>query len=220
MDDEQGMLEGFIFWVFNTLSKKNKPLGAGDRCLSCPVEDSCSFSAKKIYLNRAKTRNFGWPVSVLSENPSEETITEALQNGPYGRCVYECDNDVVDNQVVNMFFEGGATASFTMMAFTEEICVRKTRIFGTRGELEADGKKIKVFNFLSQRSTFYTPDSPVEFMSGHGGGDYQLMASFIDAVKTNNPNKICSPENTLKSHLVVFAAERSRIQNEICNFNW
>eukprot|EP01126_Amoeba_proteus_P049601 TRINITY_DN5811_c0_g2_i3.p1 TRINITY_DN5811_c0_g2~~TRINITY_DN5811_c0_g2_i3.p1 ORF type:complete len:115 (-),score=8.57 TRINITY_DN5811_c0_g2_i3:413-757(-) len=81
------------------------------------------------------------------------------ESGPYGRCVYDCDNDVMDNQVVNMQFEGGATTSFSMVAFTRELCVRKTRIFGTLGEIEGDGEKvIKVFNFTSQKETVYYPE--------------------------------------------------------------
>jgi len=114
------------------------------------VEPSCPYSAKKVYLDSVRSGNTKWPVAVLTETPNEDTIMEALRNGPYGRCVYECDNDVVDNQVVNMSFADGSTASFTMIAFSKEICVRKTRIFGSHGELETDGITIKVFDFFNK----------------------------------------------------------------------
>ncbi|CAG8554875.1 11181_t:CDS:10 [Ambispora leptoticha] len=107
----------------------NKPKDAGDakRCLDCAAEPSCPYSAKRIYLDRAKRGSRGWPVSVITDIEDIENVTKALENGPYGRCVYECDNDVVDNQIVNMEFENGTTASCTMIAFTESICARKTR---------------------------------------------------------------------------------------------
>jgi len=170
---DKNCLKVSSFGSLKHFQPQDKPENASDRCLTCAVEQNCPYSAKKIYLDQIKKGHSGWPLTALSETPTEETILEALKNGPYGRCVYGCDNDVVDNQVVNMSFEGGATASFTMIAFSEEICVRKTRIFGTRGELEADGQnKIKVFDFLTQKSTYFSPDSPATAMGGHGGGDY------------------------------------------------
>ena len=39
----------------------------------------------------------------------------------YGRCVYECDNDVCDSQMVNIMFEGGTIANLTMTAFSKEV---------------------------------------------------------------------------------------------------
>ena len=107
------------------------PPGAAERCLDCPVEADCPYSAKRIYLEVLRRGYTGWPVDVLTPDPTPESVLDALRTGPYGRCVYHCDNDVVDHQVVAMEFEGGQTATFTMMAFTR-MRHRETRIFGTR----------------------------------------------------------------------------------------
>ncbi|XP_034029046.1 uncharacterized protein LOC117512927 isoform X2 [Thalassophryne amazonica] len=114
--------------------KESKPPDAAARCLDCSVEADCPYSACKIYLDKVKLGHAGWPVSVICPNsiPDIESVTEALKTGPYGRCVYECDNDVCTNQVVNMEFEGGLTAAFTMMAFTRKLCMRQTTIYGTK----------------------------------------------------------------------------------------
>ncbi len=102
------------------LRKENKPKDASDRCMTCPshIESNCAYSAKKIYLDLIKQGHTDWPVKVVVSDgsiPDIENVTAALENGPYGRCAYECDNDVVDNQVVNIQFENGATASFSMI---------------------------------------------------------------------------------------------------------
>jgi len=177
--------------------RENKPAGAGSRCLECAVESECAYSAKKIYLDSARAGNTGWPVSIIVPGPvTEEGVIAALTDGPYGRCVYECDNDVNDNQVVNMLFDNGATASFSMVAFTKEICVRKTRIFGTRGELEGDGEHlIRHFDFLTNVTTNITPDATAHgtsTLTGHGYGDFYLTRDFIDAVLADDQSKILS----------------------------
>lgn len=196
--------------------KEEKPEGAGHRCLDCGYEPECPYSAKKIYLGRVEEGHTEWPVNVLTPDTTIEGITKALRNGPYGRCVYECDNDVVDNQVVNMLFEGGKTASFTMTAFTESTD-RRTRVFGTMGELSEDGPGIHHFDFLSNRTEVIdieAPDSSI--LGGHGGGDYELMKSFISAVANNDSKMILSgPEETLETHLMVFAAERARREHRV-----
>ncbi|KAM7412225.1 hypothetical protein PAMA_021935 [Pampus argenteus] len=209
------------FGSVSHFSKENKPPDAADRCLDCSIEAACPYSARKIYLDRVKQGCTGWPVSVIcpSSFPDIESVTEALRTGPYGRCVYECDNDVCSNQVVNMEFEGGVTAAFSMVAFTEEICKRKTTVYGSKGELSYDGHEIRVFDFLTQKSTTHTAcsNAPRHFgMSGHGGADYHLMDAFISAVANNDPSLIRSgPEETLLSHLLVFEAERSRLESRV-----
>uniref|UniRef100_A0A8C6U865 Zgc:154075 n=1 Tax=Neogobius melanostomus TaxID=47308 RepID=A0A8C6U865_9GOBI len=208
------------FGSVSHFKKADKPTGAGDRCLDCAIEPHCPYSASKIYLSRVKQGHTGWPVSVICPDsyPDIESVTEALKNGPYGRCVYECDNDVCTNQVVNMEFEGGVTAAFSMVAFTEKLCQRQTTIYGSKGELSYDGNGVRVFDFLTQRSTKYHPqnDAPHFGMNGHGGADYHLMDAFISAVANNDPSFIRSgPEETLHSHLLVFEAERSHVESRV-----
>jgi len=141
-----------------------------------------------------------------------------LREGPYGRCVYACDNDVVDNQVVNLEFEGPATANFMMTAFTPALH-RQTRIFGTRGYIETDSVKINVFDFISEKTTVYDTSvtgNSATAASGHGGGDYFLMKAFVEAVSTGDQNRVWSgPEASLESHRMVFAAEMARRQNGV-----
>jgi len=198
--------------------KESRPAGAGQRCLDCDAEPTCPYSAKKIYLGRLATGQTGWPVDVLTPDLTEEGITKALREGPYGVCVYDCDNDVVDHQVVNMEFAGGQTAAFTMTAFNKA-GHRKTRIFGTRGEITGDGDKLDVFDFLTDETeTIDTQASGAGMLGGHGGGDYGLISCFIDAAASGDQAKILSgPAETLEGHLMVFAAERARRQGTVEN---
>ncbi len=201
------------FGSLKHFKRSEKPAAAGEalRCLDCAYEAQCAYSAKKIYLGRLAQGDNGWPVNVLTPHPTVETVTAALESGPYGRCVYECDNDVVDNQVVSMQFAGGKTAVFTMTAFNQA-ANRKTRIFGTRGELFGDGDTIQVFDFLTdQTRTISTEMDDDSAMGGHGGGDYGLMDHFVAAVAAKDPAMILSgPDESLETHRMVFAAERAR----------
>ena len=196
--------------------KANQPAGAASRCLDCPVEPDCAYSAKKIYFGRLAKGQTGWPLDVLDPDPTVETITRALREGPYGRCVYECDNDVVDHQVVNMEFRGGQTATFTMTGFNQG-GARKTNVFGTKGEIYGDGSRIELFDFLTAaRTEVDLNSSDASILGGHGGGDFGLIHGFISAVATGDRSHILSgPDETLESHLMVFAAERARKERRV-----
>ena len=206
------------FGTLKHFKKSEKPTQAGEatRCRHCAYEPHCPYSAIKIYLGRLAQDDSGWPVDVLTPAPTQESVTSALENGPYGRCVYECDNDVVDNQVVAMQFAGGRTAVFTMTAFNQA-ANRKTRIFGTRGELYGDGETIQHFDFLTDRTTLYdTQSSDGSILGGHGGGDYGLMDAFVTAVAGNDPSGILSgPDESLETHQMVFASEQARLEKRV-----
>ncbi|MBA3944381.1 MAG: Gfo/Idh/MocA family oxidoreductase [Herpetosiphonaceae bacterium] len=198
---------------------EERPDGATDRCLTCPVEPRCPYSAIKIYLGRVERGETGWPVNVLTPDVTVTGVTEALRTGPYGRCVYGCDNDVVDHQVVNMVFANGATASFTMTAFTKQRD-RETRIFGTHGEIYGDGSTIEIYDFLTDQTEVITTDqsSDGSILTGHGGGDYALMQHFVAALASNDATQILSgPQESLETHLTVFAAETARREGRVVN---
>jgi predicted dehydrogenase len=201
--------------------KEQRPAGAADRCLDCPVEPTCPYSAKRFYLGLLAQGKTGWPVDMLSPNVTVEGVTEALRTGPYGRCVYACDNDVVDHQVVNMLFEGSRTASLTMTAFNRARD-RETHIFGTRGELYGDGRFIEHFDFLTDKTERTDTQTSEDSLGtyGHGGGDYRLMQAFVAAVAGGDASKILSDAaTTLQTHMMVFAAEKARRENRVVEVN-
>ena len=127
----------------------NRPDGAADRCLDCAVEPTCPYSATRLYLGfLGDEKRRRWPLAVVTADLTERGVRQALRSGPYGRCVYACDNDVADHQVVTIEFDGGVTATLTMSAFTP-FGRRRTRIMGSRGFLEGDGTQVTVTDFVT-----------------------------------------------------------------------
>ncbi|KAL1737971.1 hypothetical protein HDZ31DRAFT_51642, partial [Schizophyllum fasciatum] len=194
--------------------KGQKPAAAGDatKCMSCPAEKDCAYSAKKIYYDAIKRGHTGWPVEILTDGaPTVETVKEALDNSSYGSCVYELPNDVCDNQIVNIMFDNSATVSFTMVAFTEAICDRQVRLHFTNGEILGDMNKFTVTDFrkTDKRTQLVHPKNEG---GHHGGGDTGLARAFVEAVRTGDQTALGTDiAEVVKSHVTVFAAEQSRL---------
>lgn len=189
--------------------EENAPKGAPDRCLDgCPAEQSCPFHAGNYYLGEGR----GWARKFIEEDTTEGVI-KALKETSYGKCVYRSDNDVVDHQVVNMEFEDGATATFSMSGFTREQ-TRITQIMGTKGEIRGNmsDNSISIFDFLTKQETVIRFDTPV---GGHGGGDNKIMRTFLNAIKNHQDSDegISSAKVSVRSHLMAFAAEESRLNH-------
>ncbi len=201
---------------------ENRPPEAADNCLDCPLEPVCPYSAPRLYLgalgNPARER---WPLSTVTDARTPEGIRAALRDGPYGRCVYASDNDVVDHQVVSIQYEGGATASFTMSAFSP-FGFRKTRIGGTHGYVEGDGRTLNVTDFrTSERHTIETvPEGDNGAAGGHGGGDRGLIDAFIASLVAGSPSQgLASPEDSFRSHQLTWAAERARVEGRVIDLS-
>ena len=204
---------------------ERQPEGAADRCTECPagIEVTCPYSALKHYLRDRIFKGIkGWPTDVITDDLTTEGVLKALKTGPYGRCVYKCDNDVVDNQVVNMRFDDGCTAQMTMTAFSDD--GRVTRIFGTEGTLTGDGQKITIHRYINSDPHNHNNDEVLDteilndggINSGHGGGDGGIVDAFVYALESGDTSAILSGTDvTLESHLMTFAAEDSRKQGKV-----
>lgn len=189
--------------------EENAPEGAPDYCLDgCPHETTCPYFAPRLYLKHIT--NVGWPTSMISIDTSFPARYEALRKGKYGRCVYRCDNDMVDHQSAIFEMEDGSTATFNMIGLSSEN-TRTMRIYGTKGDIRAHlGKSgIEVHDFLTgEREEIEVQYD--EIISSHGGGDARLTKDFLDAISGGEAEKKTSASLSLQSHLMAFAAERSR----------
>ncbi|CAE7214757.1 hypothetical protein CFE70_009831 [Pyrenophora teres f. teres 0-1] len=249
--------------------RKPKAAGTATNCLSCKHEPDCDYSAKKIYLERhLNTGNVNWPVNIVNpeiedmyktvgreeaakqllENLAEDYTTETrvakVEERPwFGRCVWESNNDVCDDQCVTISWDndaiandedgqpilsgrGAKTAQFHMVAFTEKQCERRGRIYGTTGEMEYDSTNIKVHNFGTGQTKIHSPH-----MAGghHGGGDEGLARQFLMAVDAVESGAMAAPdaqraylgcdlEEAFRSHAMVFAAEDARTKRQVVDW--
>ncbi len=192
---------------------ENAPVGAPGRCTDgCPAQEVCPYYAPRIYL-----QDTGWPANVISLDQSVEARLQALRAGPYGRCVYHCDNDVVDHQIANMELEDGTTITFTMHGHSHNN-VRTMRYDGTEGTLQATGasNEIAVYGHLTGREEIVRPG---EAKGGHGGGDTGVMNAFVAALRDPGYSAPTSASESLESHLMALAAERARLTGQVVDMD-
>jgi predicted dehydrogenase len=173
--------------------------------------------SRVIPILRQISEYHGWPRSILSLDPTPELLLEALRTGPYGRCVYHCDNDVVDHQVVMMQYEGDLSVTLTMHGH-HHIEGRSTRIEGSRASLNAffglGGSWIEVNEHRNDRHTRY--DTTADVRAAHGAGDSGLMAAFVDSLREGKKQKADTmAQDALESHLLAFAAEQARLEKQV-----
>lgn len=197
--------------AFGSLSyfkESNAPAGSSDRCHTCPVADGCRYEAKKMYLPVLGQ----WPADIVCVEQTEEALTEALKTGPYGRCVYRCDNDVCDHMSMILEFENGVTATFSLTAQTSA-CHRHIHIMCEDGEIEADDETKKIIvrrHVSSQADTFEERIINIRTNgSGHGGGDAGIMEDFTRGLQYGGDSR-SSISRSVESHLMAGAMELSR----------
>jgi len=212
MDEPCDKIAGFGDLSFYT--RENAPEGSGDRCLDCPVEESCAYSAKKMYL-RDKERIYAIMPVVPYDDPEtlNELILHSLKTTNYGRCAFKMENDQPEHLACAMEFRSGATATFNMDGFTS-YHGRRTRLMGTKGDLVGDGDKFTYTDYATRES--FTWDISITDVkgyedSGHGGGDYRFVSDLLNAVYHRDETLLTSTvAASVESHVMGFRIEKSR----------
>lgn len=214
------------FGSLTHFTAKNAPQGAPVRCADggCPVAESCPYNCMKLYY---EDKQNNWFRGACTRNiakgavATDEEVLQALRTTDYGLCVYHANNDVVDHQVVNMEFEGGITASFTMNCFNEG--GRYIRLFGTKGEIFADmqSSSIRLYTFADKMSR----DVPVNIheesiLGGHGGGDQGIVRELYDYLSGSYTGyRAADIDTSVKNHFIGFAVEKARHSDTVVDMD-
>ena len=198
---------------FGSLSHFNaahRPEGAPDRCMDgCPHRDTCPYYAPRFYLEHPKAISDGFR-KVVSLDTSNEAVLKALETSPYGRCVYACNNNVVDNQLVNLEYENGVRASLTMSAFGEN-CERIINVMGSKGQIKGnmESNTLELYDFASGLKSTLVVRIPEG--GSHSGSDVSMMREFVELVAGGATDSKTGAAASVESHLATLAAEESRI---------
>lgn len=201
------------FGSLSFFNSEHRPKDAAEFCVDCPRKESCVYSAERIYLGEDTQEKRPWVRTVVAPAGGLAEVKKALRRGPYGRCVFVCDNDVVDHQTVALRYENGVTVSFTMSAFSAEV-YRSIRIMGTQGEIEGEQKTnlIRCTTF-DGKTEVYDINKLASDLSGHGGGDNQLLTDFFDENSEGHIDAVSGIYSAIESHMMAFAAEYSRLHD-------
>lgn len=196
------------FGSLSYFKESNAPVGSTERCCDCPAAENCRFEAKKMYLPVLGQ----WPTDVVCLEQTEEALFQALETGPYGRCVYRCDNNVCDHMSTILEFENGVTATFSLTAQTSG-CHRNIHIMCEDGEIIGDdaSRQIIVRHHVSSQADTFS-DRIINIRanaSGHGGGDAGIMEDFCQSLHSGSES-ISSISRSVESHLMACAIEQAR----------
>ena len=179
------------------------PATMAPMCVDCPQNESCAFSAPKLYSS-------GKIKSVVFDLSSVDKVRENLGTSPYGRCVYHCDNNVVDHQSTAIKFDNGVTATFNLSAFSAKVN-RSLKIMCQFGEIRAIEKP-----YLIETTDFRTDETTVTELDirdrGHGGGDKAFVKDFMESYLHGVPFN-STLEHAIESHAMALLAEESRKDN-------
>lgn len=209
------------FGALTHFKKINAPKESPEYCIEgCPESESCPYNAVKLYLEDKKNNWFR--TSCTKEaNPDDEMVERALRTTQYGKCVYKCNNNVVDHQTVNMLFEDDVTVTFSMNAFNKG--GRYIHIMGTKGEVRAainGDKPVELYNFETKEYEYIPMSGTDGILGGHAGGDTGIISSLYEYITdTYEGNSISDIYESCDNHMIVFAAELSRKTNSVVNID-
>ena len=207
------------FGSLSYFKKENAPEGSPEYCMDgCPAKDECFYYAPNLY-KKGEWAECLRDIVANKFNATDDEVNEALKKGPYGKCAFKCNNNVVDHQIVNMQFGDDKYVCFTMSAFNKG--GRTTRIMGTKGELTAnmEDSSIEFYNFETKKTEIIlSPDKEFDdtINGGHGGGDQGIMEDLYEYVANGKISKSISDISvSCRNHIINFAAEEARVNGGV-----
>jgi len=200
-------------------TRENAPEGAPEYCAQgCPHADTCFYNAVKLYYDDKPNAWFRGAATGM-HSPTDEDVWKAINETQYGKCVFKCDNDVVDHQVVNLEFDDDVLVSFNMNAFNEG--GRHIRIMGTKGEVHGDAgeKTVDLYSFATRKHEIIDTEATTAgdtIVSGHGGGDSGIVdALYKYLVGETGEEGLSEIGISVDNHMIAFAAEESRLTGKV-----
>ncbi len=204
------------------------PVGAGSRCLvDCPIEAECQYSARKHYIDHPDRWSFYvWDSLEHIDKPTiDDKIASLKGDNPYGRCVWKCDNNVVDHQSVAIEFADGVSATLNMIGGSSKP-TRSLHLIGTQGEIQGVMEDSRfVIRHIDPRAGHEFSEQVIDLRQGgdmtgafgsHGGGDMRLVEDFLKVVRGQSPSlSTTSLEDSVTGHLLGFCADRSRREGAV-----
>ncbi len=155
-----------------------------------------------------------WPTSTITDTLSSAGIMEALETGPYGRCVYRSDNDQPDHLEATIRFESGIGAAFRMHGQSSEEG-RSIRMDGSDGTLYARFGRI---NELSIHRHGERRPQVKKFRSpgiGHSTADRAMIATWVRILRDDRAPE--PPSLATASHLLALAIHESSQTGQTVN---
>lgn len=202
------------FGSLHYFTPEHAPANAALRCCDCPAAEDCRFNAYRAYMPMLGQ----WPADVVCLEQTPQALDKALRTGPYGRCVFHCDNNVCDHMSTIMEFDNGVTASFSLTAQTNAFH-RNIHIMCEHGEILADdaARQIEVQHFTANQAESFT--SRIIHVrtngSGHGGGDAGIMEDFMAGLESGRTDSRSSISRSVESHLMACAIEQARVSGTV-----
>ena len=205
---------------------ENAPEGAASHCNDCSIERECQYSAIRHHVD-----NGMWPFYALAGQDDYEqgmdvdleSKREYVIGSDYGRCVWHCDNDVVDRQSVIIEFEDGCVATHDMVTNSAK-GTRRIQITGTKGEIYGD---MMAGTFTISKPGAVSGTEAIDELvdvhlegDSHGGGDLRLVADFLSVVRGEG-GSISTTElsDSINSHLIAYAADVAMREERVVTIN-
>ena len=213
-------------------TEENAPEGATQFCYECPNQAGCMFNAEKFQIEKDFIPFYTWAgINKPLDEITLEEKREFLKKDTYGQCVFKTDMDIVDRQCVSVQFGNGSIGTLNMVGGASK-AGRHIHIVCEYGEIVGYIEDNKILVRVFDKDKVWYDEEWIDFsaendlgeednsVGGHYGGDYYIMKDlvrFLNGMPTSVSTTVI--DDSINSHLICYAAEKSRKENVVVNLN-